>query len=98
MTLDQCAGTMAAHKRATARAWPRAVDWHRQLAATLATFSKTRVVCRFYDTDLIHELYPEPSWAWTRLRGRTQANSIAAEVMLVRNGPENGLFTGGGNG
>ena len=68
------------------------VDWHRQLAATLATFSKTRIVCRFYDIPLIRELYSEPEWAWTSLKGRTQANSIAAEVMLMRNGPEKGLF------
>ncbi len=60
-------------------------DDHRRLAASLGTFDATRVVCRFYDHELIRELYPEPVWAWHRLDGRKQTNATAPEVLLVRN-------------
>ena len=67
-------------------------SWHTRLRDALGRFQQARIVCRFYDIPLIRELYPEPGWAWTSLKGRTQANKEAAEVMLVRNGQEKGLF------
>lgn len=63
-------------------------DQHRRLAdALLAEFDRTRVVCRFYDTPLVRELYPEPAWTWTLLTGRKATNELAAEALIVRNGP-----------
>jgi site-specific DNA-adenine methylase len=61
-------------------------DKHRKLAARLASFENTRVVCRFYDVPLIRELYPEPKWTWRRLKGRKQSNEEAPEVLVI-NGP-----------
>jgi DNA adenine methylase len=60
--------------------------WHTRLRDALARFAKTRVVCRFYDHPLIRELYPETRWTWKRLKGRTQANAEAPELLLI-NGP-----------
>lgn len=61
---------------------------NRELARRLAVYSMTRVVCRFYDHELIRELYPEGPWGWKwhRFEGRTQTNAIAPEVLLVLNG------------
>lgn len=62
-------------------------DQHRRLAARLAEFTQTRVVCRFYRHPLVEELYPAPRWHWLDLAGgKTQANKAAPEVLLV-NGP-----------
>jgi len=58
---------------------------HGLLARALAAYQKTRVVCRFYDTPLIRELYPESLWQWNHLKGRDQVNAEKAEVLLVRN-------------
>lgn len=59
---------------------------HKSLAAALATFKQSRVVCRFYDHPLIRELYPETQWTWRHLKGRKQTNDEAPEVLLI-NGP-----------
>lgn len=58
-------------------------EQHRQLAGRLAEFKETRVVCRFYDHQLIRELYPSSIWDWRFLEGRKQSNSSAPEVLLV---------------
>lgn len=42
-----------------------------------------RVVCRWYDTPLIRELYPEGPWSWHRLVGRKQTNAPGPEVLLT---------------
>jgi DNA adenine methylase len=59
---------------------------HRAMAADLAAYKRTRVVCRFYDHPLIRELYPEGQWTWRRLKGRKQSNAEAPEVLIL-NGP-----------
>lgn len=61
-------------------------EQHCRLAHSLASFSVTRVVCRFYDHPLIRKLYPEGRWTWNRLKGRTQANEAAPELLII-NGP-----------
>ena len=61
-------------------------DWHANLRDRLIRFEKCRVVCRFFDTPLIQALYGQGNWEWLRHTGRTQANKIAPEVLLVRNG------------
>lgn len=71
---------------------------HVLLANRLATFAHTRVVCRFYDTLFIRDLYPEVlnkydnsedaddrGWKWHPLKGRDQANAEKPEVLLVLN-------------
>src|SRR5205085_8516163 len=42
--------------------------WHVRLNDALARFTKTRVVCRYYDHPLVRELYPEHIWTWHRLK------------------------------
>ena len=62
---------------------------HRELSRQLGKFTQARVVCRFYDHELIRELYPEqPSgpWHWRRIKGRKQTNDEAPEVLIL-NGP-----------
>jgi site-specific DNA-adenine methylase len=60
---------------------------HHRLASKLSTFTKARVVCRFYDDPLIREIYPASRWTWRFLEGgRTQTNAEAPEVLLL-NGP-----------
>lgn len=61
------------------------IDMHRKLAARLLMFENCRVSCRFYDSPLIRELYPEAAWNWHTLVGRTQANKKSPELLLVRN-------------
>ena len=62
-------------------------DDHRELARRLAEFHAARVVCRFYEHELIRALYPEPRWTRRKLSGgRKQTNEAAPEV-LVMNGP-----------
>jgi DNA adenine methylase len=68
--------------------------WHTRLRDQLARFGSVRVVCRFYDHPLIRELYPEAKWHWRRLKGRTQANQEAPEVLLI-NGDPYGAAGGG---
>lgn len=58
----------------------------RRLSEELTSFKTCRVVCRFYDHPLIRELYSEGEWQWHHFKGRTQANGVGAEVLLVRNG------------
>lgn len=58
---------------------------HRDLANKLLVFSEAKIVCRFYDTPLIRELYPEPAWKWHTFTGRKQTNGDAPEVLLTRN-------------
>lgn len=60
--------------------------WQARLAERLASFQRTRVVCRFYDHPLIRKLYPEPAWTWHHFEGRRQTNAVGPEVLLVRNG------------
>lgn len=56
----------------------------RKLAARLAVFYETKVVCRFYDHPLIRELYPPDLWTWRMLSGgKTQTNEAAPEVLLI---------------
>jgi DNA adenine methylase len=59
-------------------------DKHRQLAAVLSAYRQTRVVCRFYDDEIVRELYPESRWTWRRLiGGKTRTNEAAPEVLLI---------------
>lgn len=58
---------------------------HIDLASTLSGYSKTEVVCRFYDEPMVRDLYPEPSWVWNELSGRNQANNQTPEVLVTRN-------------
>lgn len=56
----------------------------RKLAARLADLRACRVVVRYYDHQLIRELYPESLWTWHRPEGgKTQTNKDAPEVLLV---------------
>lgn len=59
--------------------------WHTRLRDALSQFSKTLVVCRFYDHPLIQELYPVGRWAWRRLQGRDQANNGEKQELLILN-------------
>lgn len=68
--------------------------WHQKLADSVGLFQKCRAVMRFYDHEMVRDLYPESRWLWHRLKGRTQANKAAAEVLLVNNGIEQNLFEG----
>lgn len=58
-------------------------QWHIRLRDALERFTKTRVVCRFYDHPLIRELYSAEWWDWRILKGRKQSNEAAPEVLLV---------------
>lgn len=62
------------------------IERHRQLANALGRFRHTRVVCRYYDVDLVRELYPEDRWTWRRLEGRKRTNGPSPEVLIL-NGP-----------
>jgi len=69
-------------------------EQHRRLAARLGSLQQTRVVCRFYDHPLVHELYPEGRrWTWRRLVGRKQSNAAAAELLVI-NGPSRAKAAG----
>lgn len=57
--------------------------WHLRLRDALARFTKTRVVARFYDHELIRELYSRELWHWHELSGRDQANQSKPEVLLT---------------
>jgi hypothetical protein len=57
---------------------------HRRLAEKLAAFQRTRVVCRFYEHELVRELYPASRWTFRAVKGgRTQANEAGAELLLI---------------
>jgi DNA adenine methylase len=58
-------------------------NFQRRLCDVVGRFSQCRVVMRFYDHALIREIYREPKWCWNHLRGRTQANKEAPEVILT---------------
>ncbi len=61
--------------------------WHTRLRDALERFEKARVVCRFYDHDLVRELYSRERWQWVEVSGgKRQTNDAAPEVLLVRNG------------
>ena len=62
--------------------------WHTRLRDALERFAKTKVVARFYDHELIRELYaPGRGWVWHELTGgKTQTNAGAPEVLATRNG------------
>ncbi len=61
--------------------------WHTRLRDALERFGKARVVCRFYAHPLVEELYSRDRWEWVAVvGGKTQANKVAPEVLLVRNG------------
>lgn len=62
-------------------------DDHRRMAGKLAKFRHARVVCRFYDVQLVRDLYPECLWKWTRLEGRKSTNEAAPEVLLINGKP-----------
>lgn len=57
---------------------------HRRMAADLLAFENVRIVCRFYDVELIRDLYSESLWKWHRFDGRKQTNDSAPEVLLER--------------
>jgi len=57
----------------------------RKLAAELSRFEKTRVVCRFYDHELIRELYPARLWQWNFQTGRKQTHEMTNEEVLLIN-------------
>lgn len=59
--------------------------WHSRLRDAVARFTKTRIVCRFYDCPLIQELYPEGRWTWLRAQGRDQANNGEKQELLIVN-------------
>jgi hypothetical protein len=63
---------------------------HRRLAALLSRYREARIVVRFGDHPLIHEIYAD--WTWIRQASRDQANESVDEVLLV-NGP---AYGGGG--
>lgn len=46
-------------------------------------FNKCRIVCRFYDHQLVRDLYPESRWTWKHFEGRKQSNGKAPEVLIV---------------
>lgn len=59
--------------------------WHTRLRDALARFTRTRVVCRFYDHDLIRELYPDGEWHWNSIGGRDAHNQVKPEVLITKN-------------
>lgn len=61
--------------------------FHVKLAERLSGFAHCRVVARFYDHELVRELYPPARWTWHTLTGgKTQTNASAPEVLLTRGG------------
>lgn len=61
------------------------VAWHTRLRDHLARFEHTRVVCRFYDVELIRKLYADHRWNFVPLTGRKSTNGEAPEVLVMRN-------------
>lgn len=58
--------------------------YHERLATALAGFTAARVVVRYHDHPMIKNLYTD-GWHVVELEGRTQANTSAAELLIVRN-------------
>lgn len=58
-------------------------EWHTRLRDALARFTKTNLVCRFYDHELIRELYPQNVWIWNTIQGRDQRNQNKTEVLIT---------------
>jgi DNA adenine methylase len=59
---------------------------HQAWAERLVKYKRLRIVCRFYDCDLVRRLYPETHWTWKHQQGgRDQANQAKPEVLLVNN-------------
>lgn len=56
---------------------------HVRLARVLSEYTKTKVVCRFYDHSLVRDLYPTTSWIWRDLEGRNQANDGVLEYLIT---------------
>lgn len=60
------------------------LDDHKRLAAKLNTFTRCRVVVRYYDHPLVRKLYPKRAWTWNRFVGRTaNPNGVGDELLLV---------------
>ncbi len=59
-------------------------DDHRELAVRLTRYTKTRVVIRFGDHPLIHDLYPKEIWERLTQTSRTQANKLKSEFLLTK--------------
>jgi DNA adenine methylase len=58
-------------------------DKQRELAVLLGSFGATKVVVRYYDHELIRELYPIGHWHWHEFEGRAQTNDGRPEVYLT---------------
>lgn len=63
--------------------YPFTEEDHCFLAKSLSGYSATKVVCRFYEHQLIRDLYPEPRWKWKTFTGRKQTNESAPEVLVT---------------
>lgn len=62
------------------------LDDQKDLARYLSQFEYMRVVVRFGDHPLIHDLYPDDEWDWRFLESRTQGNNAKREVWLTKIG------------
>lgn len=62
------------------------VRWHKRLRDAVKPFTKTRVVLRFHENDLVRDLYPETEWTWRRLKGRNSANNTEDELLITNGG------------
>lgn len=79
-----------------------ALQAHRDLAALLSRFKKTRVIVSYYDHPLLEELYPR--WTCRRIevskalahQGRRGENDTKATEVLVINGSSNAATSSGG--
>ena len=55
------------------------IAWHTRLRDSIERFTTARVVCRFYDHEMVRDLYAEDKWTWHYLHGRKQTNESAEE-------------------
>ena len=54
------------------------------MAKKLAGFARTKIVCRFYDHEMVRKLYPASHWTWQIMTGgKTRTNKAAPEVLLT---------------
>lgn len=61
-------------------------EQHTLLEAKLRSFTKTRIVVRYYDHPLITGIYSPKHWEYRELQGRDQHNTDdKPELLLVRN-------------
>ena len=58
-------------------------EQHKRLAESLGEFHKTKVVVRYYDHQLVRDLYTTDKWDWIEFEGRKQTNGKAPEVLIV---------------